>query len=64
MNSRHAVLGQILANYTSVNFTGSNHTSDYVELAAMGPGSESINGFVRNTDMFTLMLEAAGVSVA
>lgn len=64
MNSRHAVLGQILANYTQVNFTGSNHTSDYVELAVMGPGSESINGFVRNTDMFTLMMQAAGVTVS
>jgi alkaline phosphatase len=63
MNSRHAVLGQILANYTAVNFTGSNHTSDLVELASMGPGSEAVNGFVKNTDLHSLMLEAAGISV-
>lgn len=63
MNSPHAVLGQILANYTAVNFTGSNHTSDLVELASMGPGSEAINGLVRNTDLHNLMLEAAGIPV-
>jgi len=63
MNSRHAVLGQILANYTAVNFTGSNHTSDLVELASMGPGSEAINGFVKNTELHNIILEAAGVPV-
>lgn len=61
MSSANGALGQILANYTAVNFIGSNHTSDLVELTAVGPGSESINGFVKNTDLFTLMLEAAGV---
>lgn len=64
MNAPHAVLGQILANYTAVNFIGSNHTSDLVELSVMGPGCEAVNGFVKNTDMFTLMLEAAGVQVS
>ncbi len=64
MNSRHAVLGQILANYTAVNFTGNNHTSDLVELASMGPGSEAINGFVKNTELHNIMLEAAGVPVS
>lgn len=64
MNSRHAVLGQILANYTAVNFTGSNHTSDLVELASMGPGSELINGFVKNTELHNIMLEAAGIPVS
>lgn len=63
MNSRHAVLGQILANYTSVNFTGSNHTSDLVELGVFGPGSEAVNGFVKNTDMHNLILEAVGIPV-
>lgn len=61
MSSQSAVMGQILANYTAVNFIGNAHTSDLVELAVMGPGSEAVNGFVKNTDMFTLMLESAGV---
>jgi alkaline phosphatase len=64
MSSASGVLGQILANYTAVNFIGSNHTSDLVELAAIGPGSEAINGFVKNTELFTLMLQAAGVRTA
>ncbi len=61
MSSPTAVIGQILANYTAVNFIGDAHTSDFVELASWGPGSEAINGFVKNTDLFTLMLQAAGV---
>ena len=55
------LLGAIQANYTSVNWIGGDHTSDYVELAAMGPGSEAIGDFTRNTDLFDLMVEAAGV---
>ncbi|PSQ80884.1 MAG: alkaline phosphatase [Bacteroidetes bacterium QS_1_63_11] len=55
------LLGAIQANYTSVNWLGGDHTSDYVELAAMGPGSEAIGHFTRNTDLFDLMVEAAGV---
>jgi alkaline phosphatase len=55
------LLGAIQANYTSVNWLGGDHTSDYVELAALGPGSEAIGHFTRNTDLFDLMVEAAGV---
>jgi alkaline phosphatase len=64
MWSPYAVLGQILANYTSVNWIGDAHTADYVELTALGPGSESIGSFVKNTDLFTVMVESAGVRVA
>ncbi|MFB6231222.1 MAG: alkaline phosphatase [Salinibacter sp.] len=55
------LLGAIQANYTSVNWLGGDHTSDYVELAALGPGSEAIGHFTRNTDLFDLMVKAAGV---
>ena len=55
------LLGAIQANYTSVNWVGGDHTADYVELAAMGPGSEAIGDFTRNTDLFDLMVESAGV---
>lgn len=63
-NRASAVMGTILANYTAVNWVGSMHTSDYVELAAMGPGSQKLSHFTRNTDLFDLMTEAAGVEVA
>ena len=55
------LLGALQANYTSVNWLGGDHTSDYVELAALGPGSEAIGDFTRNTDLFDLMVKAAGV---
>lgn len=57
----HLLLGAIQANYTAVNWLSGDHTSDYVELAALGPGSEAIGQFTRNTDLFDLMVEAAGV---
>ncbi len=58
------VLGEIMSNYNSVAFTGSVHTADYVELAAFGPGSETIGAFTRNTKLFELMLDAAGIEFA
>ncbi|TVP97608.1 MAG: alkaline phosphatase [Balneolaceae bacterium] len=61
MNSASAVMGQILANYCHVNWVGGSHTGDYVELASFGPGSEAIEGFVINTQLFEVMTVAAGV---
>jgi alkaline phosphatase len=61
MSSPNSALGQILANYVAVNFIGGAHTSDFVELAALGPASEAIDGFVLNTDLFDLMVTAGGV---
>jgi alkaline phosphatase len=55
------VLASLQANYTSINWLGTDHTSDYVELAALGPGSEAVGAFTRNTDLFDLMVTAAGV---
>jgi alkaline phosphatase len=63
MSRPNQVLGQILANYVGVNFVGGQHTSDYVELLAFGPGSESLSGFARNTDLFNLMTVSGGVRV-
>jgi alkaline phosphatase len=55
------VMGQILANYLAFNWIGTSHTSDYVELAAYGPGSDRIGPFTKNTDLFHLMVEMAAV---
>ena len=38
-----------------------DHSGDYVELAAFGPGSELLKPFVKNTDLHYLMLQAAEV---
>ncbi|TVQ04488.1 MAG: twin-arginine translocation signal domain-containing protein [Balneolaceae bacterium] len=55
------VLSGIMANYNGIYFITTTHTSDYVEIAAWGPGSDRIPTFVRNTYLFDLMVDMAGV---
>ena len=50
------LLGQILANETDIGWAGRRHTSDHVELAALGPGSDGIRAFMKNTDVYDLMV--------
>jgi alkaline phosphatase len=64
MGSQSGVMGQIIASFTGINFIGDAHTADYVELASLGPGSERIGGFVKNTDLFNLVTETTGVKKA
>lgn len=40
------------------------HTADDMIVTAMGPGSERIRGFMENTEIFRVMVEALGVSGA
>lgn len=54
-------LSLIQQNYHSVGWASSNHTGDFVELASFGPGSELIDGFIKNTDLHYILLEAAEV---
>lgn len=58
-----AVLAETLANYVAVNWVGTMHTADYVELASFGPGSEYLKerAFVKNTELFDLMVNTANV---
>lgn len=56
-----AALSGVLANYNGVYFVGTNHTADYTELAAWGPGHERLNALTKNTELFDLMVEMAGV---
>lgn len=53
--------GQLLANYTAIGWTGTQHTTDFVELAAFGPGSETIAPFIQNTALFGVMTRALGL---
>lgn len=55
------VFSGILANYNGIYFISTTHTSDYVEIASWGPGSDRIPTFVRNTDLFDLMVDMAAV---
>jgi alkaline phosphatase len=58
------VLGSILADHFGVGFVSPNHTSDAVELLAMGPGSEAIPAWVDNTQMHAVMVAALGLGEA
>jgi alkaline phosphatase len=51
-------LGSILANHFGVAFLSPNHTSDYVEFLAAGPGSESLPTYLRHMDVHRLMIDA------
>jgi alkaline phosphatase len=49
------------AEQLSVGWAGMDHSADFVELAAFGPGSELLKPFVLNTELHALMLTAAEV---
>lgn len=55
-------LAKLQAPHTSISWASMDHSGDFVELAAFGPGSELLNSFVKNTDMHKLMLTATEVS--
>ena len=54
-------LGRIQTQYTGIGWASMDHSSDYVELAMFGPGSENLKYFVRNQELHEFMLDAAGV---
>ncbi|TVP81589.1 MAG: alkaline phosphatase [Puniceicoccaceae bacterium] len=56
-----ATVGQIMANYHDFGWIGNAHTAEYVYLTALGPGSESVQPFTKNTDLFDLMVRSAGM---
>jgi alkaline phosphatase len=60
-NGETAQLGQLMSNYTGLCFTGHSHTSDYVPLTALGPGSQLFRGFLENTDIFRFYTTLAGI---
>lgn len=62
-NSPINTLGQLLSNHTSVGWTGTQHTADYVELLAFGPGSDRVGGFLPNTALFPVMANALGLAL-
>ncbi|WP_304518104.1 alkaline phosphatase [Cecembia rubra] len=53
-------LAGLQSSYTSIQWAGTNHSADHVELAMYGPGSEKLKGFVRNYELHNFMLEAVG----
>ncbi|MEN0020642.1 MAG: alkaline phosphatase [Planctomycetota bacterium] len=57
-----SLYGAVLANHSGVAFLSPNHTADYVETTAFGPGAERLGPLIDNIDLHTLMIEMLGVS--
>ena len=53
-------LAQIQQNYTSVGWSGMDHSGEFVELGMFGPGSELLPPFVKNIDLHNFMLKTTG----
>ncbi|KAA2223343.1 alkaline phosphatase [Chryseobacterium sediminis] len=49
---------EIQKSRNSVGWISMDHSGDYVEVAAYGPGNELLQPFVKNTDLHNLMLKA------
>jgi alkaline phosphatase len=54
-------LALFLGEQTHVSFGSMDHSADYTELTMIGPGSEKMPTFVRNTDLHYFMLDVAEV---
>lgn len=54
-------LGAVLANHYAVSFMSPNHTSDMIELTAIGPGSELIEPVCHLADVHSVVTEAASI---
>jgi alkaline phosphatase len=55
-NTFGPVLGSLLANHFGVAFLSPNHTSDFVEVTALGPGSETMPPLIENTWFHGLLM--------
>jgi alkaline phosphatase len=55
------ILGQAVGNHTGIGWVSTDHTSDYVLLTALGPGSERFSGQFRNTRCFENMVDLMGL---
>ncbi len=55
-------LAQYQSLQTSVSWMGTNHTSDFVELCMIGPGSELLPAFIKNNQVHHFLLNATGLT--
>lgn len=57
-----ATFAEMQKKRTSVGWIGTEHSADYTEIAMFGPGSQELTPFIKNTDLHSFMLKAAGVN--
>lgn len=55
------LLSEIQMPYTGIGWAGTGHSSDHVELAMYGPGSENLPAFIENYKLHNFMLNATHV---
>ena len=63
-NTWTSVLGGLLADHTGIAFLSPNHTSDMVEVTALGPGAERLPPMIENTELHGLAVTALGLAPA
>jgi alkaline phosphatase len=54
------LLGQFTGNHTAIGWTGTTHTADTTLVSAIGPQAGRFSGIVKNTDVFTHLVEMLG----
>jgi len=66
LNRAHAnlvgVMGEVMANYLGVAWIGTQHTSDWTLVTALGPGKEMFAGIQPHKEAFHRMLRLSGIS--
>jgi alkaline phosphatase len=54
------LLGQFTGNHTAIGWTGTTHTADTTLVSATGPQAARFSGIVKNTDVFSHLVEMLG----
>lgn len=62
-NLPYRLLAEIQKGHTSVGWISMDHSSDYVELAMIGPGSQNLKPFMKNYQMHNFLLKTANVNM-
>ncbi len=62
-NTMTDAVSRELWSMTAIGWTSQNHTSECVDLLAFGAGAQSVPPFLKNNEMFGLMVDALGLEV-
>lgn len=57
------IIADSLLEKTAVGWTSNNHTSECVDVFALGPGSAGLKPWIKNDELFSVMVQALGFRV-
>jgi alkaline phosphatase len=60
LDKPEGLLGQFAGNHTAIGWTGTTHTADNTLVSSIGPQAARFSGIVKNTDVFTHLVEMLG----